>query len=155
LSFNSEKVFVQTNPVRINASTLALPNNDASNGATHVVRGISQPDWVSNSNLNFVASMSDLSILSVLLVLEDLDEPLTAFVLTLAAPTNSAFEALAEATLNSLHSSANRDTLERILLYRHFRLDFGRQVDPTNHCFNACRNKRGSLYINNGHITTQ
>lgn len=46
LSFDSENVLVQMNPVRINVNTLALPNNDASNGVTHVIRGVLQPDWV-------------------------------------------------------------------------------------------------------------
>ena len=121
LAFNSENVTVRTNPVRINANTLALPNNAASNGVTHVIRGVLQPDWVANSNVNFVDSMSDLSILSELLVLADLDG-LTILGNTLAAPKNSAFEALGQATLNSLRLPANRDALERILSY-HFILN--------------------------------
>jgi uncharacterized surface protein with fasciclin (FAS1) repeats len=62
--------------------------------------------------------MSDLSILSELLVLAGLDESiLNAFVLTLAALTNSAFEVLGDATLNSLRLPTNRGTLRQTLLY--------------------------------------
>jgi uncharacterized surface protein with fasciclin (FAS1) repeats len=123
-TFNTENIVVITNPVvRINGITLFQPNNAASNGVTHVLRGVLQPDWVRNSIFGFVASMrSDLSTLSGLLVLSGLDERLDTFdtmqfVPTLAAPTNPAFTALGTTRLNSLTSPAGRDALRRILEY--------------------------------------
>jgi uncharacterized surface protein with fasciclin (FAS1) repeats len=69
--------------------------------------------------------MSDLSILQELLELAGLDERLNEFdVLTLAAPTNSAFEALAgDVTLTFLREPTNKDHLIRILRY-HLITDF-------------------------------
>jgi uncharacterized surface protein with fasciclin (FAS1) repeats len=103
--------------VRINANALALPNNDASNGVTHVVRGV-KPDWVSNSIFRFVKSMSDPSILQELLESSGLVEMLNEFDIfhspTLAAPTNSVFEALGNATLDSWRLPENQDTLRRM-----------------------------------------
>jgi uncharacterized surface protein with fasciclin (FAS1) repeats len=62
--------------------------------------------------------MSDLSILSELLVLADFNGVLNSSgILTLAAPTNSAFEALGDAFLESLRDPFNQNSLIRILEY--------------------------------------
>jgi uncharacterized surface protein with fasciclin (FAS1) repeats len=120
-SFNSENIFVQRVPgLTINFNTIVQANIKASNDVTHVISEVLQPAWVSNSIFKFVSSMSELSILFELLVRADLNVRLDEFVvLTLAAPTNSAFEALNGLFLEPLRSPANRNLLIRILRY-HF-----------------------------------
>jgi uncharacterized surface protein with fasciclin (FAS1) repeats len=122
-SFNTENVLIRKNPLRINGIGVSRPDIAASNGISHIIRGVLQPDWVTNSILDFVSSMSDLSLLLEFLVLAELDELVDEFpqntksALTLLGPTNSAFQALGEATLTFLGAPANKQTLIRILEY--------------------------------------
>jgi uncharacterized surface protein with fasciclin (FAS1) repeats len=124
-SFNTENILVQTDPITIEFNNLDLARADerASNGVTQIIEGVLQPNWVSNSIFDFVSSSmnDDLSILFGLLVTAGLDNllniPFRTSPFTLAAPTNSAFENLGNALLESLSDPANLDTLGRILEY--------------------------------------
>jgi transforming growth factor-beta-induced protein len=118
-TFNTEGVLVRTNPLLINGISVARPNNNASNGVTHIINGVLQPDWVANSIIGFVSSMDNMSLLFEFLeragLVQELDK--LGDELTLVGPTNDAFTALGEERLAFLRDPDNQSSLVEILEY--------------------------------------
>ena len=103
-------------PLAINGINVTATNISASNGIIHIVKEVLLPASAIDSALDLVAKFPQLSILNELVNLVNLTKALDGEgPITLAAPQNSAFEALPEGTLDSLRSDP--DALTDILLY--------------------------------------
>jgi uncharacterized surface protein with fasciclin (FAS1) repeats len=118
-AFNKEGVLVLQNPLRINGHSVARPNSNASNGVTHIINGVLQPDWVANSIIKFVSSIDDLSLLLEFLERASLVQELGTLgdELTLVGQTNNAFTALGDDLLGFLRDPSNQQFLVEILEY--------------------------------------
>merc|ERR1712048_434606 len=98
-------------------------DNLASNGVAHIIDGVLLPPTsaLADSKPNIVElaqSVDDLSTLVVAVVAGDLAETLSSpGPFTVFAPTNDAFGALPEGTLDSLLKPENKDQLVDILTY--------------------------------------
>jgi transforming growth factor-beta-induced protein len=117
-TLNEETVTISLNTLGINGIAVSDGDNDVSNGVVHIIdTGVLTPSWVSNTLANRVSSASDLSTLGSLLVAAgiDLSSPGS---FTLLAPTNDAFAALPQDTLDFLIDPANvNELLVRVLAY--------------------------------------
>merc|ERR1712039_1055298 len=93
----------------------------ASNGVVHVVDGVLLPPKAAKVDKNIVElaqSVDDLSTLVAAVVAGDLVETLSSpGPFTVFAPTNEAFSALPEGTVDSLLKPENKDQLVDILTY--------------------------------------
>jgi uncharacterized surface protein with fasciclin (FAS1) repeats len=118
-TFNTERVRLLQQPFRVNGIPIVSPDNIVSNGVVQTIEGVLAPSWIFNSIINRVAADPELSLLLEFLVLADLGNALNNFgeEFTLLAPTDAAFFALGNATLDQLRLPANRATLTRVLLY--------------------------------------
>merc|ERR1712025_1498767 len=97
-------------------------DNLASNGVAHIIDGVLlAPAGLSDANSNIVElaqSVDDLSTLVAAVVAGDLVETLSSpGPFTVFAPTNEAFAALPEGTLDTLLKPENKDQLVDILTY--------------------------------------
>merc|ERR1712156_456675 len=98
-------------------------DNLASNGVAHIIDGVLLPPTsaLADSKLNIVElaqSVDDLSTLVAAVVAGDLAETLSSpGPFTVFAPTNEAFGALPEGTLDTLLKPENKDQLVDILTY--------------------------------------
>jgi uncharacterized surface protein with fasciclin (FAS1) repeats len=116
-ALNEENVTVALTPLSVNGITISDGDNDVSNGVVHLVdAGVLTPSWVSNALADRVNSDSSLSTLGELLALANIDLS-TAGGFTLLAPTNVAFAALPEGTLDFLRDPANVAALRQVLAY--------------------------------------
>merc|ERR1711998_80239 len=105
----------------INDATVVKPDVLASNGVVHVVDGVLLPPKDAEAEKNIVElaqSVDDLSTLVAAVVAGDLVETLSSpGPFTVFAPTNEAFCALPEGTLDTLLKPENKDQLVDILTY--------------------------------------
>merc|ERR1711998_451415 len=105
----------------INDATVVKPDVLASNGVVHVVDGVLLPPKDAEAEKNIVElaqSVDDLSTLVAAVVAGDLVETLSSpGPFTVFAPTNEAFGALPEGTLDTLLKPENKDQLVDILTY--------------------------------------
>jgi transforming growth factor-beta-induced protein len=116
-AFNGENVTISLAPLRVNGIAISNGDNDVSNGVVHLIdTGVLTPSWVSRTIADRVNSASDLSTLASLLVLSSIDLS-GAGNFTLLAPTNDAFAALPQETLDFLTDPANVSTLIQVLAY--------------------------------------
>jgi uncharacterized surface protein with fasciclin (FAS1) repeats len=114
---NEETVTISTNPLSVNGIVLSDEDNAASNGVVHLINtGVLNPSWVSNTLADRVNSASDLSTLGALLVAANIDLS-TPGTFTLLAPTNAAFAALPQETIDFLTDPVNTAELVRVLAY--------------------------------------
>merc|ERR1712157_147394 len=107
--------------VKINDATVVKPDVLASNGVVHVVDGVLLPPKDAKADKNIVElaqSVDDLSTLVAAVVAGDLVETLSSpGPFTVFAPTNEAFAALPEGTLDTLLKPENKATLVDILTF--------------------------------------
>merc|ERR1711988_1801729 len=102
--------------------TVTAADNEASNGVVHIIDGVLlPPSGLRNDKPNIVElaqSVDDLSTLVAAVVAGDLAETLSSpGPFTVFAPTNEAFGALPEGTLDTLLKPENKDQLVDILTY--------------------------------------
>merc|ERR1712151_1163291 len=102
--------------------TVTAADNQASNGVVHIIDGVLlPPSALRDSQPNIVElaqSVDDLSTLVAAVVAGDLAETLSSpGPFTVFAPTNEAFGALPEGTLDTLLKPENKDQLVDILTY--------------------------------------
>merc|ERR1711913_76016 len=102
--------------------TVTAADNQASNGVVHIIDGVLlPPSGLRDSQPNIVElaqSVDDLSTLVAAVVAGDLAETLSSpGPFTVFAPTNEAFGALPEGTLDTLLKPENKDQLVDILTY--------------------------------------
>merc|ERR1711972_814135 len=102
--------------------TVTAADNEASNGVVHIIDGVLlPPSGLRDDKPNIVElaqSVDDLSTLVAAVVAGDLAETLSSpGPFTVFAPTNEAFGALPEGTLDSLLKPENKDQLVDILTY--------------------------------------
>merc|ERR1712010_314280 len=105
-----------------NRAKVVGADNLASNGVAHIIDGVLLPPAaLADSKPNIVElaqSVDDLSTLVAAVVAGDLVETLSyPGPFTVFAPTNEAFGALPEGTLDSLLKPENKDQLVDILTY--------------------------------------
>jgi uncharacterized surface protein with fasciclin (FAS1) repeats len=118
---NGESLAVTRPNLEVNGNLIVARNVMASNGVAQVIDGVLLPSWVSNSITDRVVADSDLSTLLALVGIAELGGALAGpGMLTLVAPTNSAFRKLPQSTVSFLTSSAGKATLTSILLYHVF-----------------------------------
>merc|ERR1712050_486207 len=102
--------------------TVTAADNQASNGVVHIIDGVLLPPAglqdVSPNIVELAQSVDDLSTLVAAVVAGDLAETLSSpGPFTVFAPTNEAFGALPEGTLDTLLKPENKDQLVDILTY--------------------------------------
>merc|ERR1712176_247986 len=102
--------------------TVTAADNEASNGVVHIIDGVLlPPSGFRNDKPNIVElaqSVDDLSTLVAAVVAGDLVETLSSpGPFTVFAPTNEAFGALPEGTVDTLLKPENKDQLVDILTY--------------------------------------
>jgi transforming growth factor-beta-induced protein len=120
-ALNGESLAVTRPNLEINGNLLIARNIMASNGVANIIDGVLFPSWVSNSITDRVVADSDLSTLLALVGLAGLGDALRApGMLTLVAPTNSAFAKLLTSTVTFLTSAPGLKDLTDILLYHVF-----------------------------------
>merc|ERR1712141_981181 len=116
-------VSIYKGDVYANKAKVVGADNLASNGVAHIIDGVLLPktDALADSKPNIVElaqSVDDLSTLVAAVVAGDLAETLSSpGPFTVFAPTNEAFGALPEGTLDSLLKPENKDQLVDILTY--------------------------------------
>merc|ERR1712227_1007453 len=113
---------VYVGPSTRELKTVVGADNLASNGVAHIIDGVLlPPSSLADSKPNIVElaqSVDDLSTLVAAVVAGDLAETLSSpGPFTVFAPTNDAFGALPEGTLDSLLKPENKDQLGDILTY--------------------------------------
>lgn len=122
-SANGEDLTINLDPARINENSLifvdgGLSDVEASNGLIHGIDRVLIPTSVTSNIVDIAAANEDFSTLVAAVTAAGLgdalsgDGPLTVF-----APTNAAFEALPEGTLEELLLPENIDQLTEILMY--------------------------------------
>ncbi|CAB9503740.1 beta-induced protein ig-h3 [Seminavis robusta] len=107
-------------PLIINDAPVITPNITASNGVIHVIDQVLFPAFTETSVVDIAAGVPEtFSTLVDLLDLANLTETLAddEGIFTVFAPTNQAFAALDQTTLEFLMSEEGADALESILLY--------------------------------------
>ena len=110
-------IVVTLNPAMINDATVLQPDVSASNGVIHIIDTVLiRPD---QTIVDIAVTMPDtLSTLVAALAAADLVETLSGDgPFTVFAPTNDAFAALPNGTLESLLQPENKDQLKKILTY--------------------------------------
>merc|ERR1712032_120270 len=114
-------VSIHKGDVYANRAKVIGADNLASNGVAHIIDGVLLPPGLKDSKPNIVElaqSVDDLSTLVAAVVAGDLVETLSSpGPFTVFAPTNEAFGALPEGTLDSLLKPENKDQLVDILTY--------------------------------------
>merc|ERR1711976_897573 len=113
---------VYVGPSAKDLKTVVGADNLASNGVAHIIDGVLlPPSSLGDSKPNIVElaqSVDDLSTLVAAVVAGDLAETLSSpGPFTVFAPTNEAFGALPEGTLDTLLKPENKDQLVDILTY--------------------------------------
>jgi len=108
--------------IKVNDATVATADVEASNGVIHVIDSVLLPpaaDEEPTKNIVETAqSVDDLSTLVQAVIAADLVETLSGDgPFTVFAPTNEAFAALPEGTLDDLLKPENKDQLVKILTY--------------------------------------
>merc|ERR1711990_95245 len=118
-TLQGDTVTASLDPVRINDANVLTPDVLATNGVVHVIDAVLLPPAKpTQSIVELAVENDDLNTLVQALTAADLvdtlngDGPFTVF-----APTDAAFAALPEGTLESLLLSENKDQLTDILLY--------------------------------------
>jgi transforming growth factor-beta-induced protein len=114
-TFNSEPVGVAIDPFRVNGITVVTPDIAGNNGVIHTIDGVLAPTWVFNSLRNRTRADPDLTILSELLDLVNIDLDTFGDELTLLAPVDAGFLALGNETLDALRGDVA--VLQEILEY--------------------------------------
>jgi transforming growth factor-beta-induced protein len=119
VALNRELVFIDSPPLTVNGNNVVDGNNIVSNGVVHIIDDVLIPSWVFNSLADRIFFDDDLFTLFGLLATVgiDLSEPSA---LTVAAPTNAAFDLIPQATLDSLLAEPDFVTLIQILTYHVF-----------------------------------
>jgi transforming growth factor-beta-induced protein len=120
LSANGEAFSVDFPPLTIADNNVVDGDNIVSNGVVHVIDGVLIPSWVFNSLDDRIFFDDDLSTLFSLLVTAGIDLSNPSSALTVAAPTNAAFDLLPQATIDFLLTTEGLPTLTRILTYHVF-----------------------------------
>jgi len=107
--------------VKVNDATVTTPDVEASNGVVHILDSVLLPPAADEPTKNIVEtaqSVDDLSTLVQAVIAADLVETLSGDgPFTVFAPTNEAFAALPEGTLEDLLKPENKDQLVKILTY--------------------------------------
>uniref|UniRef100_A0A7S2GS47 FAS1 domain-containing protein n=1 Tax=Helicotheca tamesis TaxID=374047 RepID=A0A7S2GS47_9STRA len=120
-TLNNEDITINLDPPRVNTNSnilLDMVDIEADNGVIHAVDNVLLPTSVTSNIVEIAAGDSDFSTLVAAVKAAGLvdalsgDGPLTVF-----APTNAAFEALPEGTLDSLLLPENKQQLADILTY--------------------------------------
>jgi len=106
-----------SNGVTLNGSTKVITADvEAKNGIIHIIDSVLLPP--ENNVVDLAATDPDLTTLAAALTAAGLlDAVRTSGPITILAPTNSAFAALPEGTLDTLLAEENLTTLKNILLY--------------------------------------
>jgi len=121
LYITKEKDVVKVGPSSKDLTiTVTSADNMASNGVVHIIDGVlipSEPD-VNKTIVELAQATPDLSTLVTAVVAGDLVETLSGEgPFTVFAPTNEAFTALPDGTLNTLLKPENKDQLVGILTF--------------------------------------
>jgi len=104
-------------PPAINEFDVAMPDIVASNGIIHVMDDVLLPPFMTTDIVDTAGGIDDFSTLVQLVMEADLVDILRSPGLTVFAPTNAAFEALGQDTLDSLLMPNNTQMLIDILSY--------------------------------------
>lgn len=122
-TFNGEDITVNLNPPRINDNSNILIDDglvdvEANNGVIHGVDSVLTPTSVTSNIVDLGVADENFSTLVAAVTAAGLVDALSGEgPFTLFAPTNDAFNALPEGTLDSLLEPENVDQLKDILLY--------------------------------------
>lgn len=122
-TLNGEDIVVNLNPPRINNSSnilvdAGLVDIEADNGVIHGIDSVLTPISVTSNIVDLAVGGEDFSTLVAAVTAAGLADALSGEgPLTVFAPTNAAFAALPEGTLDSLLLPENVDQLKDILLY--------------------------------------
>lgn len=122
VNFQKDKITVSLDPPSIDESVILIDDGlvdiEASNGVIHAIDSVLTPPSISNSIVDVAVGNEDFSTLVAALTAAGLVDTLSGEgPFTVFAPTNAAFEALPEGTLDSLLLKENVDTLSGILTY--------------------------------------
>merc|ERR1712039_704530 len=147
---------VYVGPSAKELKTVVGADNLASNGVAHIIDGVLlPPSSLGDSKPNIVElaqSVDDLSTLVAAVVAGDMGDTLSSpGPFTVFAPTNDAFGALPEGTLDSLLKPENKDQLVDILTYHVLRAQvlstdlkfFQRVATVEGKNLHVIKNKRG------------
>lgn len=111
-------VVVSEDGVTVNGASVVEADFSASNGVIHVIDQVLLPPEAPPSIVEAVLADDDFSVLATALGATGLDEVLAGEgPFTVFAPTNAAFDALPEGTLDDLLGEEGLGTLSGILLY--------------------------------------
>merc|ERR1712194_107446 len=115
------RVGAEDTPKGCNTCLISVTSADnmASNGVVHIIRGVIQfPADPLPNIVELAESVADLSTLVAAVVAGDLADTLSSpGTFTVFAPTNEAFAALPDGTLDSLMKPENKGQLVDILTY--------------------------------------
>jgi uncharacterized surface protein with fasciclin (FAS1) repeats len=119
-NLNGEGLAVTLDPVVLNNGNGTVTQADiaASNGVIHTVEAVLLPTSVTSNVVEVAQATEGFSTLVAAVIAADLAEVLSGDgPFTVFAPTNAAFDALPEGTLDDLLKPENKDTLASILTY--------------------------------------
>jgi len=122
VNFQEDKITVSLDPPSIDESVILIDDGlvdiEASNGVIHAIDSVLTPPSITNTIVDVAVGNEDFSTLVAALTAADLVDTLSGEgPFTVFAPTNAAFEALPEGTLDNLLLKDNVDTLTGILTY--------------------------------------
>jgi len=122
LDFQGDEITVSLDPPSIDESVILIDEGlvdiEASNGVVHAIDSVLTPPSISNNIVDVAAGNDDFSTLVAALSAAGLVDALSGEgPFTVFAPTNAAFDALPEGTLDSLLLEENVDALTGILTY--------------------------------------
>lgn len=115
-TLNGQRVDIDAEHITIDGAKITATDIECSNGVIHVIDTVIVPQ--ADSILEVAASAGSFSTLAAALKAADLVDALSGDgPFTVLAPTDEAFAALPEGTLDSLLRPENKDKLRSILLY--------------------------------------
>jgi len=122
VNFQGDKITVSLDPPSIDESVILIGDGlvdiEASNGVIHAIDSVLTPPSISNNIVDVAVGNEDFSTLVAALTAAGLVDTLSGEgPFTVFAPTNAAFDALPEGTLDSLLLEENVDALSGILTY--------------------------------------
>mmetsp|Transcript_36527 Transcript_36527/g.82174 ORF Transcript_36527/g.82174 Transcript_36527/m.82174 type:complete len:353 (-) Transcript_36527:40-1098(-) len=122
VNFQGDKITVSLDPPSIDESVILIDDGlvdiEASNGVIHAIDSVLTPPSISNNIVDVAVGNEDFSTLVAALSAAGLVDTLSGEgPFTVFAPTNAAFDALPEGTLDSLLLEENVDALSGILTY--------------------------------------
>ncbi|EJK58987.1 hypothetical protein THAOC_20848, partial [Thalassiosira oceanica] len=122
VNFQGDKITVSLDPPSIDESVILIDDGlvdiEASNGVIHAIDSVLTPPSISNNIVDVALGNEDFSTLVAALTAAGLVDTLSGEgPFTVFAPTNAAFDALPEGTLDSLLLEENVDALSGILTY--------------------------------------